>query len=34
MKRHPEEYKPVDSIKIPEEGGTTYWMREAYGRFS
>lgn len=34
MKKHPEESKRVDTIKIPEEDGTVYWMREAYGRFS
>lgn len=32
MKKHPDEYKNIDSIKIPEEDGTLYWMREAYGR--
>lgn len=34
MKKHPEEYKAIDTIRIPEEDGTIYWMREAYGRFS
>ena len=34
MKKHPGEYKNIDSIKIPEEDGTAYWMSEAYGRFS
>ena len=34
MKKHPESYKNIDSIKLPEEEGTTYWMREAYGKVS
>lgn len=34
MKKHPETYKEILTIKIPEEEGTFFWMREAYGRFS
>ena len=30
MKNHPETYKGIVTITVPEEGGTTYWMREAY----
>lgn len=31
MKNHPETYKSIVTITVPEEEGTTYWMREAYG---
>lgn len=31
MKNHPETYKGIVTITVPEEEGTTYWMREAYG---
>ena len=34
MKKHPETYKDILTIKIPEEEGTFFWMREAYGRVS
>ena len=30
MKNHPETYKGIVTITVPEEEGTTYWMREAY----
>lgn len=29
MKNHPETYKGVVTITVPEEEGTTYWMRKA-----
>lgn len=32
MKNHPETYKGIITISVPEEEGTTYWMREAYGK--
>ena len=31
MKNHPETYKGIVTITVPEEEGTTYWMREACG---
>ena len=31
MKNHPETYKGILTISVPEEEGTTYWMRKAYG---
>ena len=31
MKNHPEAYKGILTITVPEEEGTTYWMKEAYG---
>lgn len=32
MKHHPETFKRVLTITVPEEEGTTYWMRQAYGK--
>lgn len=32
MKKHPETYKHIMTIRLPEEEGTTYWMRQAYGK--
>lgn len=32
MKKHPETYKEIFTIKIPEEEGTFFWMKEAYGK--
>lgn len=33
MKNHPEAYKGILTISVPEEEGTTYWMRKAYGSY-
>lgn len=33
MKNHPETYKGILTISVPEEEGTTYWMRKAYGYY-
>lgn len=33
MKNHPETYKGILTISVPEEEGTTYWMRKAYGSY-
>lgn len=33
MKNHPEAYKEIWTISVPEEEGTTYWMRKAYGYY-
>ena len=31
MKAHPEVDWEIDTIKLPEEGGTHYWMKGIYG---
>lgn len=34
MKAHPEVDWEIDTIKLPEEGGTHYWMKGLYGNNS
>ena len=34
MKEHPEVNWQIDTIKLPEEGGTHFWMKGLYGNNS